>query len=288
MLGPSWCAMNSRKILQGLVFFFTSLLGFVFVFHVLVPSAQPVLTKADYQTRKVQQFSYVALGDSLTQGVGDTTNQGGFVPLVAQSLTNEEGYEVAAQNFGVAGNTSNQILKRMKEQDEIADALSKADLMTLTVGGNDLRKVILDNITSLKISTFKKPSVAYSKRLVEIIELARKDNPDLPIYVLGIYNPFYLNFPEMTDMQTIVDNWNQTTQDTIAKFDKVYFVPINDLLYQGIDGQEGIVQTSGDEKKIINDVLYQEDNFHPNNTGYEIMKRAVLEKIRETKDNWKN
>ena len=288
MLGPSWCAMNSRKILQGLVFFFTSLLGFVFIFHVLVPSAQPVLTKADYQTRKVQQFSYVALGDSLTQGVGDTTNQGGFVPLVAQSLTNEEGYEVAAQNFGVAGNTSNQILKRMKEQDEIADALSKADLMTLTVGGNDLRKVILDNITSLKISTFKKPSVAYSKRLVEIIELARKDNPDLPIYVLGIYNPFYLNFPERTDMQTIVDNWNQTTQDTIAKFDKVYFVPINDLLYQGIDGQEGIVQTSGDEKKIINDALYQEDNFHPNNTGYEIMKRAVLEKIRETKDNWKN
>ena len=147
MPGPSWCAMNSRKILQGLVFFFTSLLGFVFIFHVLVPSAQPVLTKADYQTRKVQQFSYVALGDSLTQGVGDTTNQGGFVPLVAQSLTNEEGYEVAAQNFGVAGNTSNQILKRMKEQDEIADALSKADLMTLTVWGNDLRKVILDNIT---------------------------------------------------------------------------------------------------------------------------------------------
>lgn len=288
MPGPSWCAMNSRKILQGLVFFFTSLLGFVFVFHVLVPSAQPVLTKADYQTRKVQQFSYVALGDSLTQGVGDTTNQGGFVPLVAQSLTNEEGYQVDVKNFGVAGNTSNQILKRMKEQAEIADALSKADLMTLTVGGNDLRKVILDNITSLKISTFKKPSVAYSKRLVEIIELARKDNPDLPIYVLGIYNPFYLNFPEMTDMQTIVDNWNQTTQDTIAKFDKVYFVPINDLLYQGIDGQEGIVQTSGDEKKIINDALYQEDNFHPNNTGYEIMKRAVLEKIRETKDKWKN
>ena len=288
MPGPSWCVMNSQKILQGLVFFFTSLLGFVFIFHVLVPSAQPVLTKADYQTRKVQQFSYVALGDSLTQGVGDTTNQGGFVPLVAQSLTNEEGYQVDVKNFGVAGNTSNQILKRMKEQAEIADALSKADLMTLTVGGNDLRKVILDNSTSLKISTFKKPSVAYSKRLVEIIELARKDNPDLPIYVLGIYNPFFLNFPEMTDMQTIVDNWNQTTQDTIAKFDKVYFVPINDLLYQGIDGQEGIVQTSGDEKKIINDALYQEDNFHPNNTGYEIMKRAVLEKIRETKDNWKN
>lgn len=288
MHGQSWCVMNSRKVLQGLVFFFTSLLGFLLLFHLLVPSAQPVLSKADYTKSKIKRFSYVALGDSLTQGVGDTTNQGGFVPLVAQSLTNDEGYQVDAQNFGVAGNTSNQILKRMEENPEIADALAKADLMTLTVGGNDLRKVILDNITSLKITTFKKPSIAYSKRLLRIIELARKDNPNLPIYVLGVYNPFYLNFPEMTDMQVIVDNWNQTTQETVDKLDKVYFVPINDLLYQGIDGQEGVVQTSGDDTKIINDALYQGDNFHPNNTGYEIMKRAVLEKMSETKDDWKN
>ena len=114
--------MNSRKILQGLVFFFTSLLGFLLLFHLLVPSAQPVLTKSDYQTKEVEHFSYVALGDSLTEGVGDTTNQGGFVPLVAQSLTNEEGYQVEVQNYGVAGNTSNQILKRMKEKPEIAEA----------------------------------------------------------------------------------------------------------------------------------------------------------------------
>lgn len=150
--------MNSRKLLQGLVFFFISLLGFLLLFHLLVVPAKPILTRADYKKNKIEQFFYVALGDSLTQGVGDATNQGGFVPLVAQSLTNDEGVLVEAQNFGVAGNTSNQILKRMKETSEISDALEKADLMTLTVGGNDLRKVILDNITNLKISTFKKPS----------------------------------------------------------------------------------------------------------------------------------
>ena len=133
MPGPSWCVMNSQKILQGLVFFFTSLLGFVLLFQFLVPSAQPVLTQSDYQTKEVENFYYVALGDSLTEGVGDTTNQGGFVPLVAQSLTNEEGYQVDVKNFGVAGNTSNQILKRMKEKPEIAEALAQADLMTLTV-----------------------------------------------------------------------------------------------------------------------------------------------------------
>lgn len=287
MLGRSWCVMNSRKLIQGLVFFFTSLLVFVFLFHFLIPAAQPVLTKADYKKEKVETFSYVALGDSLTEGVGDTTNQGGFVPLVSQSLTNDYGYQLESHNYGVAGNTSKQILARMKKEEEIQTALAEADLMTLTVGGNDLRKVILDNITELEISTFTKPSKAYSKRLLEIIRLARKNNPDLPIYVLGIYNPFYLNFPELTDMQMIVDNWNQVTEDTISDLEHVYFVPINDLLYQGIDGEEGIVQNSEPEGKVVNDALYEEDNFHPNNTGYEIMKRAVLEKISETKNQWK-
>ena len=291
MHGLSWCAMNSRKLLQGLVFFFTSLLGFLFLFHLLIPSAKPVLTAKDYKKTAVQHFSYVAVGDSLTQGVGDSTNQGGFVPLLAQSLSNEYGYQVETKNYGVSGNTSAQILKRMKEQDEIAQSLATADLMTLTVGGNDLRKVILDNITDLKISTFQKPSKEYSQRLLQIIELARKDNPDLPIYVLGIYNPFYLNFPDMTDMQTIVDNWNQTTQDTVKDLDNVYFVPINDLLYKGIDGEQGVQgaeQETEENTKVLNNALYKEDSFHPNNTGYEIMKRAVLEKISETKENWKS
>lgn len=279
--------MNSRKLLQGLVFFFTSLLGFLLLFQVLIPSAKPVLTAKDYQKKTATSFSYVAVGDSLTQGVGDTTNQGGFVPLVAQSLSNDYGYQVETKNYGVSGNTSQQILKRMTEQEDIAQSLATADLMTLTVGGNDLRKVILDNITNLKIATFQKPSEEYSKRLFQIIKLARKDNPNLPIYVLGIYNPFYVNFPELTAMQTIVDNWNQTTQETIKGMDNVYFVPINDLLYKGIDGEQGVTQPSGEKTKVVNNALYEEDRFHPNNIGYEIMKRAVLEKISETKENWK-
>lgn len=251
----------------------------------MLPAAKPLLSRKDYQPTKAQTVTYVAVGDSLTQGVGDTTNQGGFVPLLAQDLTNQYGWQVTTSNYGISGNTSNQILKRMTTQEDLQASLKNADLMTLTVGGNDLRKVILDNITNLKVSTFKKPAKAYSKRLVKIIETARAANPDLPIYVLGIYNPYYVNFPEMTDMQTIVDNWNQTTQETVATFDKVYFVPINELLYQGIDGEMAVAEVV-ESSKTTNNVLFEGDHFHPNNTGYEIMKQAVMEKIRETKEDW--
>ncbi|HEM3577154.1 TPA: SGNH/GDSL hydrolase family protein [Streptococcus suis] len=276
--------MNNRKLIQGLTFFFLCLLGFILLFHQLIPQAPSRLSTEELQVREKTEFHYLALGDSLTEGVGDTTGQGGFVPLLAQSLTNEYGYEVAYQNFGISGNTSNQILKRMKEDKDLKLALKQADLLTVTVGGNDLRKVIVKNLTNLKVSTFDKPAKEYGKCLESIIKTARQQNADLPIYILGIYNPLYLSFPELTEMQTVVDKWNQTTQHITEKYKDVYFVDINDLLYKGLEGELGISQSN---PSTTNNLLYEEDHFHPNNTGYEIMKKALLEKMYETEKSWK-
>lgn len=277
--------MNNRKLIQGFVYFFLCLLTSILLFHHFIPVAPSLLTDKETRSNERTKLTYIALGDSLTEGVGDTTGQGGFVPLLAQSLVNDYGYEVDYKNFGVSGNTSNQILKRMSEDESIKDYLKKADFMTLTVGGNDLRKVILSNFSNLKISTFTKPAKDYSKRLEKIIQTAHQANPNLPIYVVGIYNPFYISFPEMTEMQTIVDNWNQTTEQVTQKFKNVYFVPINDLLYKGLDGESGVSQVSGQSG---NNLLYEEDNFHPNNTGYEMIKKAVMEEMNETKESWQN
>lgn len=172
----------------------------------------------------------------------------------------------------------------MSTTKDIQSDLKDADLLTVTVGGNDVLAVIRKNLAHLKLSSFDKPSIAYQKRLRQILDLARKDNKDLPIFVVGIYNPFYLNFPELTDMQTVIDDWNQKTKETISSYKGVYFVPINDLLYKGVngqDGQEGIIQSSGDQTRGINDALFTGDHFHPNNTGYQIMSDAIMEKIRK-------
>lgn len=277
--------MNNRKIIQALVFFLLSLLVSIFLANALIPKASPKLAAQENGAVEQPSLHYLALGDSLTEGVGDTTGQGGFATLLGNSFTNDFGYQVTYDNFGVSGNTSNQIYKRMKEDEALAESLKTADLMTLTVGGNDLRKVILKNIANLKVSTFDKPAKDYGKRLEKIIQRARENNPDLPIYVVGIYNPFYLNFPEITDMQVVVDKWNEETQQRAEKYDGVYFIPINDLLYKGLEGEQGV---SANPSKIANNLLYEADSFHPNNTGYEIIKQAVMEKIRATKEEWKN
>lgn len=278
---------KKKNILTGFAFFLASLLLFIVIFSVLIPKSDTELTKKDFLAQEATPFHYVAIGDSLTEGVGDTTNQGGFVPLLAQSLTDTYDYQVTDSNYGVSGNTSKQILQRMQEKTDIQKSLVKADMMTLTVGGNDVMAVIRKNLTSLSVSIFTKPAKSYQKRLRQIIELARAENEDLPIYILGIYNPFYLNFPDMTEMQEIVDNWNNATESVTEEYANVYFVPINDDLYKGINGEEGIVSTSGDQTTVINDVLFSGDHFHPNNIGYQIMSDVTMEKISETKEEWK-
>lgn len=273
--------MNNKELLKILAFFSLSLLLSLLFFNQVIPKSQSQLRASDFLNQEKKELSYIAIGDSLTEGVGDSTGQGGFIPLLKKDIEAHYPVTIQIQNYGVSGNTSLQILKRMRQDRSLQADLKQADLMTLTVGGNDVMAVIRKDLTNLDMSSFDQPMLDYQERLEKIIAIAKKSNKDIHIYVLGIYNPFYLNFPEMTQMQEIVDNWNQKTKETLSQYKNVHFVPINDQLYKGIDGKEGIVQSEGDKKRILNDVLYSGDHFHPNNIGYQIMSDTVMESIKK-------
>lgn len=261
----------------------------------LIPKAKPLMgtgaTNNDQANNK-EVIHYTAIGDSLTEGVGDSTSSGGFVPLVANDLKEEYKLNgVQTDNFGKNGDRSDQILKRIKKDEEVQKGLSSADIITLTVGGNDLMKVISGDIFNLTVDSFDKPLKSYQKQVEKLLNEIRKYNENAPVYVLGIYNPFYLYFPDITEMQEIVDHWNDGTKQMVAEQKNMYFVPINELLYKGKDSEVGIV---GDEKttatsgtqESVNNVLYEEDRFHPNNLGYQLMASAVRDEMIKTQKQW--
>ncbi|OTN90393.1 hypothetical protein A5819_002893 [Enterococcus sp. 7E2_DIV0204] len=272
-----------------------TIIGVFLLLIVAVPKAKPILGTGAKQTVKSETkevIRYTAIGDSLTEGIGDLTNSGGFVPLVANDL--QEQYHlngVQTDNFGKNGDRSDQILKRIKKNEDIQKGLAAADLITLTVGGNDLMKVIKGDVFRLTKDSFKKPLKSYQKEVEKLLTEIRKYNEEAPIYVLGIYNPFYLYFPDITEMQEIVDTWNDGTKEVVTAEKNAYFIPINDLLYKGAGDQVGIVSseettTSSSEHDIKNNALYEEDHFHPNNLGYQIMASAVREEMVKTQDKW--
>ncbi|MCB5950706.1 SGNH/GDSL hydrolase family protein [Enterococcus sp. BWT-B8] len=271
--------------------FGAALLTLLLLFFI-VPKAQPYFntqkTSVPNENNK-DIIKYVAIGDSLTEGVGDLTNSGGFVPILANEI--KDRYNVNAvdvENFGKNGDRSDQILKRIKKSEDIQKQLGEADLITLTVGGNDLMKVIKGDVFNLTVESFKKPLKNYQGQISSLLNEIRKYNEAAPVYILGIYNPFYLYFPEIIEMQQIVNNWNDGTEETVSEQNNMYFIPINDLLYKGVDGDVGITGAEEDtsSKAITNNAIYEEDHFHPNNIGYQLMANAVREIMIKTKDEW--
>ena len=271
-----------RWLIEIVVFVVAIFAIFTVISHFLIRPAGSELSNKDLKSALTQKrLNYVAIGDSLTEGVGDQTNQGGFIPLLSNAISEISDVNVVSQNFGVAGNTSTQIYKRMTKEKKIQSAIKKADVITITVGGNDVMKVIRTQLTNLTENSFEKPAQTYQKQLTEIFDFIRDNNPNAQVYVLGIYNPFYLNFPDITEMQDVIDHWNQATQEMVMEQKKMYFVPINDLLYQGVDGNRGVTSSDGDIQTITNDALFEEDHFHPNNIGYQIMSDAVAVAYKE-------
>lgn len=288
--------MKALKILPALigvacVSFFTC-----WILFRNVPKAQPMLDKPEAMAEDGHKakLHYVAVGDSLTEGIGDDTGRGGFVWDVADDLQDKFGLtSVEIDNYGVSGNRSDQILKRINEQEDMQKNIGTADFITLTVGGNDVMKVIKNNIFGLKVTSFTKPQKKYVKNLTEILATMRQLNAEAPIYVLSFYNPFYFNFPEITDMETVVSNWNQATEDVVDTLSKVYFIDIDALMTNG-GKEEPTVGTSESEtaassenlNTLKNELLSDADNFHPNTYGYQLIAKKVTEELISTKDEW--
>ncbi|NRK74218.1 GDSL family lipase, partial [Salmonella enterica subsp. enterica serovar Typhi] len=164
----------------------------------------------------------VSVGDSLTQGVGDSTGKGGYVPYLQDLLEETKGVNKADfVNYGVRGNRSDQLLKRIKTE-EVSKAIQKADGVIITIGGNDIMKVVRNNFTNLQVESFNEQLNEYENNLYEILSNVRTNNSNAVIILVGVYNPFIKMFSDIKEMNQIVTDWNNTSEKVLAEYDHTY------------------------------------------------------------------
>ncbi|MGD6781172.1 SGNH/GDSL hydrolase family protein [Sutcliffiella horikoshii] len=209
-----------------------------------------------------RSFKLVFFGDSLTQGVGDESQKGGFTSIIKQHYEAKPYIDnVSVTNLGVRGNRTNHLLKRL-EDPEVQEALTEADVIFMTVGGNDLMKVIRENFLDLTFSLFDKEQELYAKRLDSVLGEVRKHNDSSRIYLVGLFNPFYHFFQEIEEMNEVVTNWNTTTISILDEYPNTAYVPIQDIF---IDPKEN---------------LLDDDQFHPNQKGYQLIGNNIINEIK--------
>jgi len=204
----------------------------------------------------------VGLGDSLTQGVGDERNLVGYIGRFQEEMSNFTGVRnVELLNLAHRGKRSDQLLEQI-ESGKVNEELQKADFLVMTIGGNDIMRIIKQDLFSLSIDAFQKELIEFTHRYQKIINEIRKLNTDTPIVLIGLYNPFTVVTDQESEFDEIVVNWNKSINNIATEDTKACYVPVDDLFNSNIN------------------MVYHTDFFHPNSKGYDQMTNRILESLK--------
>ncbi|WP_141491193.1 SGNH/GDSL hydrolase family protein [Bacillus cereus] len=235
--------------------------GFVSgVNDVLNPKASNLIKKTDVvakEKKKTGTLQIVSLGDSLTRGVGDKEGIG-YVGRMKEDLQKDYKQKIALTNLAVSGAKMPDLLKQI-ESNGAQYSIKQADVIVLTIGGNDLFPG-WESLGKIDLETYRPDTETFQNEAKKIIEEIRKLNTDSPIFWLGLYNPFE-DVEDLKGSSNIVVGWNASLEKLALNDKNVYITPTFDLF-----------QNRG------KDLLYS-DHFHPNEVGYTYMAERLVQNV---------
>lgn len=235
--------------------------GFVSgVNDVLNPRASNLIKKTDVvakEKKKTGTLQIVSLGDSLTRGVGDKEGIG-YIGRMKEDLQKDYKQKVALTNLAVSGAKMPDLLKQI-ESNGAQYSIKQADVIVLTIGGNDLFPG-WESLGKIDLETYRPDTETFQNEAKKIIEEIRKLNTDSPIFWLGLYNPFE-DVEDLKGSSNIVVDWNASLEKLAINNKNVYITPTFDLF-----------QNRG------KDLLYS-DHFHPNEVGYTYMAGRLVQNV---------
>jgi lysophospholipase L1-like esterase len=251
-----WIMRGIRFLMIGSLFVsLVFIVGFLWAYQDqhMVHDAVAASTAPAQKVAEKNSLKVVALGDSLTRGYGDSSGKG-YVGDVVDQLRSHTKSVVSVSNLAINGQTSRQLLKQIGQQ-EVVRQIAGADVILLTIGGNDLNQQGRKQ-NELTPAHIQKIYMPYKNNLVQILQQIREVNKHAVLYYVGLYDPYFDGQSANVTAQ-IVRQWNNQTAETIAGFPQMIFVPTFDLFQLN-------------EKQY----LYL-DHFHPNTKGYQRIAERI-------------
>ena len=193
----------------------------------------------------------IALGDSLTYGIGDEKEQG-YIGQLRKKLNQQSEYIFTIRNFGIPGQESSDLLKQLNSIN-VNETFNEANLVIVYIGTNDLRMATGGNFQNISKETIAEKKEIYTRNMEKILPVIREFNPSAPILVVGLYNPFQ----QSNQLNDIVSDWDESIQLITKHHENTHFIPTNDLL------------------KDKNKEDYFSDALHLNHKGYDLIADRI-------------
>ncbi|MEK3881381.1 GDSL-type esterase/lipase family protein [Paenibacillus sp. PL2-23] len=207
----------------------------------------------------------LALGDSLTRGIGDESGQG-YVGRVADELKRRSGKPVELLgNLAVSGMTASELADRLEGQKSVQDAVKQANLIVFSIGGNDLFQAAWTRMHGLAaeelgIEELTQDWAAALEPFRRVTGKLHELNPQATVLYLGLYNPFY-GIEELRDASLEMQGWNMEAYSQLHAYPSMLMVPTFDLF------ESGAVD------------YLSSDRFHPSGAGYEKIASRMLDAL---------
>ena len=219
-----------------------------------------------------KKIYYLSLGDSLAAGqTPNNTIEESYGDYVSEYLEDRKVLKFYTKKFAKSGYrsidllndlNSNKKIKVDKKEISIKHALIKADIVTLSIGANDLFYKL--NIgTEFDINEFDDIYTYVDESIKDIDKLLyelRKSCKE-QIMIFGFYNPFTNFSPSLaTTVEPIIVYANSKMSELARKYDMTY-IDIHDMF-------------------VANDTyLPSKLEIHPTKLGYKAMAKSVIENI---------
>ena len=239
-------------------------------------------------TASDDRLTYIALGDSLSAGVGASdARKTSFVPLVHESL----GDEHDLSNLGHGGDTSADLMDH-GHLDEAIETISERNgddvaLVTLEIGGNDLLGlyfgVVLTGVCPNVTAVLSKPECTeplatalaeFEANLGQTLDLLLEADSSLRILLLTLYNPF----PGFLPVQSIAALALEGLAD--SRFPE----GLNDIIRSQAGQRDIAVVELYEPFENRASELISGDFIHPNDAGYRVMADAVIATLEDLPD----
>ena len=127
-------------------------------------------------------------------------------------------------NLAISGYTSSRLVDLIQTGENDA-TIAEADLVVISIGGNDLNHLAFQRDLDLPVA-FEDTLNAYLDNLEIIIGDIRTLNPESQIALIGLYNPYSLIIPELSDYLV---EWNDETRSLVESHPDATYVPTFDL-----------------------------------------------------------
>ena len=203
-------------------------------------------------------YKIVALGDSITEGLGDPMGSG-YAARLSDELR-ARGLVVVVTNLATRGAESDDVLRAARSP-EAQRQIAEADLILISAGGNDLSH----SLRAMAGEDTNEPELALGRartNLAELVRAIRQKNPKAPVRLVGLYNPFEIAAEDAPRARAQLAEWNAAIEQVTQSYVGVLAVPVSDLFYSRPDRLAG-------------------DRYHPGPKGHEAIADRVLATLPE-------